>query len=78
MFAQHVSGGNAALSATRARALVFGNISDQAFVAAIADDFLIAAAITAICLIPILFLRVHARKNGNTAAAGARTAPALE
>jgi len=69
MFAQHAAGGNAALSGSRARALVFGNLSDQAFVAAIADDFLIAAAITALCLIPILFLRVHRRKNGNTAAA---------
>ena len=78
MFVQHSAGGNAALSASRARALVFGTISDQAFVAAIADDFLIAAAITAVCLIPILFLRVHKRKNGHTAAAGARSAPALE
>jgi DHA2 family multidrug resistance protein len=59
MFAQSAAGGNTALSAARAKALVFGNLSDQAFVAAIADDFLIAAAITALCLIPILFLRVH-------------------
>jgi DHA2 family multidrug resistance protein len=68
MFAQHVAGGNAALSASRARMLVFGNLSDQAFVAAVADDFLIAAAITALCLIPILFLRVHKRAGGSTPA----------
>ena len=67
MFAQHAMGGNAALSASRARALVFGNLSDQAFVAAVADDFLIAAAITALCLIPILFLRVHRRAKGTAA-----------
>ncbi len=68
MFAQSVIGGNSALSASRARALVFGNLSDQAFVAAVADDFLIAAAITALCLIPILFLRVHRRAKGIAAA----------
>jgi DHA2 family multidrug resistance protein len=64
MFAQSVIGGNSAVSASRARALVFANLSDQAFVAAVADDFLIAAAITALCLIPILFLRVHKRAKG--------------
>jgi DHA2 family multidrug resistance protein len=74
-FAQHVTGGNAALAASRARTLVFGSISDQAFVAAIADDFLIAAAITALCLIPVLFLRVHSRKDRNRAAAGAQRIP---
>jgi hypothetical protein len=46
---------------------VFANLSDQAFVAAVADDFLIAAAITALCLIPILFLRVHRRAKGTAA-----------
>jgi DHA2 family multidrug resistance protein len=67
MFAQSVIGGNSAVSASRARALVFANLSDQAFVAAVADDFLIAAAITALCLIPILFLRVHRRAKGTAA-----------
>ncbi|HMK38842.1 MAG TPA: DHA2 family efflux MFS transporter permease subunit, partial [Bacteroidota bacterium] len=71
MFAQHAAGGSTAFSAARARALVFANLSDQAFVAAIADDFLIAAAITALCLIPILFLRVHRRQKRDAA-------PALE
>jgi DHA2 family multidrug resistance protein len=78
MFAQHVAGGDAALSASRARALVFGNLSDQAFAAAIADDFLIAAAITALCLIPILLLRVHRRKKGNAVAADAHSIPKME
>ena len=67
MFAQSVIGGNSAVSASRARALVFANLSDQACVAAVADDFLIAAAITALCLIPILFLRVHRRAKGTAA-----------
>ena len=69
MFAQDAIGGNAAVSLTRARALLTGHLADQAFVAAIADDFLIAAAITALCIIPILFLRVHKKAKGPGAVA---------
>lgn len=68
MFAQHAAGGGAAVASSRARALVVEHLSNQAFVAAIADDFLIAAAISAVCLLPILFLRVHRHPKGNPAA----------
>jgi len=69
MFAQHAAGGDAGLAASRAKALVSSHFADQSFVAAIADDFLIAAAITAICLIPIMFLRGRRRVKAHAAAA---------
>ncbi len=64
LFAQHAIGGTFGESLDRARALLLGHISNQAFVSAINDDFLIAGAITILCVIPILFLRV--RKHQNT------------
>jgi DHA2 family multidrug resistance protein len=63
-FAQHTVGGTSAESLARAKALLMGHMSNQAFVTAISDDFFIAAAITIVCIIPILFLRVHKRKAG--------------
>jgi len=56
-FAQQAVGGTAALSAMRAQALVGYNLALQAFVSAVDDDFFVAAAITILCAIPILFLR---------------------
>ncbi|HWT78627.1 MAG TPA: MFS transporter, partial [Candidatus Methylomirabilis sp.] len=63
MFAQQAAGGTPALAASRAKAMIMTHLADQAFVAAIADDFMIAAAITALCIVPILFLRVHRRRG---------------
>lgn len=68
-FAQSVLGGNSALGAARAKAMVTMHLSNQAFVAAIADDFLIAGAITLVCIIPILFLRTHKKRTGDAVAA---------
>jgi DHA2 family multidrug resistance protein len=59
IFAQHAAGGTTAESLARAKALVISHLSNQAFVSAISDDFFIAAAITALCIVPVLFLRVH-------------------
>jgi len=61
-FAQQSVGGTSSLDAMRAQALVGSNLSLQAFISAVDDDFLIAAMITILCVIPILFLRN--RKKG--------------
>ena len=61
-FAQQAVGGTNAISAMRANALVVYNISQQAFVSAVDDDFFIAALITILCVIPILFLRYKKKK----------------
>jgi DHA2 family multidrug resistance protein len=63
-FAQQAIGGTAYDAATRAKALIFSHVADQATVAAIDDDFLIAAGITAACLIFLLFLKTPGKKRG--------------
>jgi DHA2 family multidrug resistance protein len=44
-------------AALRAQALLVYNVSQQAFVSAVDDDFFVAAAITIVCVIPVLLLR---------------------
>ncbi len=61
-FAQQAVGGTPALSAMRAQALIGYNLGLQAFVSAVDDDFFVAAAITILCVIPILFLRNRKKK----------------
>jgi DHA2 family multidrug resistance protein len=68
-FSQGAIGGTSAESLARAKAVLFSHLSNQAFVSAIDDDFFLAATITALCVIPILFLRVHKRNNAAKAAA---------
>ncbi|MCL4512187.1 MAG: DHA2 family efflux MFS transporter permease subunit [Bacteroidetes bacterium] len=62
-FSQQAVGGTMALSSMRAEALVVYNLSQQAFVSAVDDDFFVAALITFLCIVPILFLR-YKRKKG--------------
>jgi len=66
-FAQQVRGGTLEAATMRAGALLGSHIGTQAFIQAINDDFLIAAAITVIGLVPILFLRTSKRRNGTHA-----------
>jgi MFS transporter, DHA2 family, multidrug resistance protein len=56
-FSQETVGGGAMVSSMRAQGLVVLHVAQQAFVSAVDDDFLVAAAITVLCAIPILFLR---------------------
>ena len=56
-FAQQALGGPMAVAASRAQALLVYNVSQQAFVSAVDDDFFVAAAITIVCVIPVLLLR---------------------
>jgi DHA2 family multidrug resistance protein len=60
-FAQRVLGSTVSLASMRANALLVYNISQQAFVSAVDDDFLVAAMITIVCVVPILFLRYKKR-----------------
>ncbi len=62
-FSQHAVGGTNAVSTLRADALVVYHLSQQAFVSAVDDDFFIAALITFLCVIPILFLRYKKKKG---------------
>ncbi len=62
-FSQNVVGGTPAVAAMRANALVSSNVVQQAFVRAINDDFLIAAGITALTLIPLFILRTQKQKR---------------
>jgi DHA2 family multidrug resistance protein len=56
-FAQNALGSSVSLAAMRANALLAYSISQQAFVSAVDDDFLVASMITILCVVPILFLR---------------------
>ena len=56
-FAQHAVGGSLSDAAVRAKAMLMTHLQLQAFVRAINDDFLLAAAITAVGVVPILVLR---------------------
>jgi DHA2 family multidrug resistance protein len=61
-FAQQTIGGTPSISAMRAQALVGYDLAQQAFVSAVDDDFYVAAAITILCVVPILFLRKRKKK----------------
>jgi DHA2 family multidrug resistance protein len=56
-FSQETVGGGTLVSSMRAQGLIVFHVAQQAFVSAVDDDFLVAAAITVLCAIPILFLR---------------------
>jgi hypothetical protein len=62
-FSMNAVGGNESLAAVRAHALIASHISGQAFIQAVADDFLVASIITIAALFPILFLRVQKRNK---------------
>jgi MFS transporter, DHA2 family, multidrug resistance protein len=67
-FAQRAIGGNAADSAQRAKALALAHVSQQSFVAAIGDDFFIAACISFACVFFIFLLRNRKNKGVDHAA----------
>ncbi|MGA7161801.1 MAG: DHA2 family efflux MFS transporter permease subunit [Bacteroidota bacterium] len=62
-FSMDAIGGNHALGAMRAMALIASHISTQAFIRAVCDDFLVASMITIAAIVPILSLRVQKRKK---------------
>jgi DHA2 family multidrug resistance protein len=56
-FVQQSLGGAGSQVATRAKILIAQNLTNQAFVRGIADDFLAGAAITILIIIPLFFLK---------------------
>ena len=68
-FVQHTVGGTVTAAALRVRSILGSHIAAQAFVDAINDDFLIAAAITIIGVVPIFFLKARTRKQKTEMAA---------
>ena len=68
-FVQHAVGGTISAASLRVTSMLGSHIAQQAFVQAINDDFLIAATITALGVIPIFFLKTRKRPEGNKPAA---------
>ncbi|MFZ0456177.1 MAG: DHA2 family efflux MFS transporter permease subunit [Ignavibacteriaceae bacterium] len=66
-FVQQSLGGAGSKVTMRAKALITQNLMNQAFVKGIADDFLAGAAITAIIIIPLLFLKYNKKKKNEKA-----------
>ena len=63
-FVQQTTGGSGAELFAKAKGLIIQNISSQAFVRGIDDDFLAGAMITVLIIIPLVFLKYHKKKNG--------------
>ncbi len=63
-FVQQSVGGAGAEVMLRAKALIAQNLSNQAFIQGITDDFYAGAAITLFILVPLFFLRYHKKKSG--------------
>ena len=62
-FVQQVMGGTGSPVAARAKILIAQNLTSQAFVRGIADDFIVGAAITIVIIIPLLFLKYKKKKS---------------
>lgn len=56
-FSQTVLGNSSTVAAMQAKAVLASHVMKQAFVRAVSDDFLVAAAITIVGVVPILFLK---------------------
>jgi DHA2 family multidrug resistance protein len=63
-FVQQSVGGAGIEVMSRAKALIAQNLTSQAFVQGITDDFYAGAAITLFILVPLFFLRYHKKKTG--------------
>jgi DHA2 family multidrug resistance protein len=62
-FSMDVTGGTFAQAATKASALIYMYVQNQAFISAIDDVFLLAGGIVLISVIPVFFLRSVKRKK---------------
>lgn len=59
----HSAGSPVAVAKKQSQYIIASNVSQQAFIEGVNDDFLIASVITLIGGIPVLFLRVRRKKN---------------
>ncbi len=62
-FVMNSVGGSPAEVASRGKALIMLNLSSQSFIQGINDDFLVAAALTIILVIPVFFLKISRAKS---------------
>ncbi len=62
-FVQQTTGGTPADALMKAKVLLAEHVANQAFVQAVDDDFLIAAAITILCFIPLMLLRYTKKRT---------------
>ena len=63
-YIQQSVGGSGNELMLKSKALILKNVTGQAFIQGINDDFLVGALITLFILIPLVFLKYHKRKNG--------------
>jgi DHA2 family multidrug resistance protein len=62
-YIQHSAGSSAGIAARQGQSVLMSHVSTQAFIEGINDDFLIAAGITALCFVPIIFMRKKKKKE---------------
>ena len=62
-FSVDVTGGTFARAATKANAIIYMHVQNQAFISAIDDVFLLAGGIVLISVLPVFFLRRFKRKK---------------
>ncbi|HEY6906056.1 MAG TPA: MFS transporter, partial [Ignavibacteriaceae bacterium] len=62
-YIQNSLGGAGKELMTRANALIVQNMTSQAFIQGINDDFLVSAIVTASLIIPLLFLKISKKKK---------------
>jgi DHA2 family multidrug resistance protein len=62
-YIQNSLGGAGKELTTRANALIVQNLTSQAFIQGINDDFLVSAIVTASLIIPLLFLKISKKKK---------------
>lgn len=68
-FVQQSTGGSGSQLLTKSKVLIAQHLANQAFVQSVDDDFLIAAGITFLCLVPLFFLRYRKSKTREKIAA---------
>lgn len=68
-YAVHATGGTLSQAATKASALLYMFVQNEAFISAIDDVFLVAGLIVLVSVVPVFFLRNARRKKGPGAAA---------
>jgi DHA2 family multidrug resistance protein len=61
------SGSTGSLADRQGQTILMSYVTKQSFVQAIDDDFLLAAVITMVCAIPVLFLKIGRRGKGKNA-----------
>ena len=75
-FAAHRTGGTASIALAKAKVEIAAFVSNQAFVSAVDDVFLVVTVIVLLSVIPVFFLRVH-KRGGRQTRSGATRGPEM-